>query len=293
MELKKIWQERSALVEAQLVKELNEENPLDKTLCESMKYSLMAGGKRLRPVMLMAAADAVGAKGTDYLTTACALEMIHTYSLIHDDLPAMDDDDYRRGKLTNHKVYGAGMATLAGDALLTLAFEVMLRQQGVKAETLVQVVREISIAAGPDGMGGGQALDLESENKQISMETMKKIHLGKTGALFRAAIRSGAILGGASEEALQALTVYADNFGLAFQITDDILDVIGDEAVIGKPVGSDEKNHKSTYVTLTSLEEAQKLAQEAVDTAVNALQMFGDEADFLRELVAYLVKRNK
>jgi len=293
MELKKIWQERSALVEAQLVKELNEANPLDKTLCESMKYSLMAGGKRLRPVLLMAAADAVGAKGTDYLTTGCAMEMIHTYSLIHDDLPAMDDDDYRRGKLTNHKVYGAGMATLAGDALLTLAFEVMLRQQGVSAEKLVQVVREISTAAGPDGMVGGQALDMESEDKQISMETMKNIHLGKTGALFRAAIRSGAILGGASEDELQALTVYADNFGLAFQITDDILDVIGDEQVIGKPVGSDEKNHKSTYVTLTSLEEAQKLAQEAVDTAIDALKIFGEEADFLRELVAFLVKRNK
>ena len=293
MELKKVWQERSALVEKQLVKELNERDPLNKTLCESMKYSLMAGGKRLRPIMLMAAADAVGAKGTDYLTTGCAMEMIHTYSLIHDDLPAMDDDDYRRGKLTNHKVYGAGMATLAGDALLTLAFEVMLRQQGVSAEKLVQVVREISQAAGPDGMGGGQALDLESEGKQISMETMKKIHLGKTGALFRAAIRSGAILGGASEDELQSLTVYADNFGLAFQITDDILDVIGDEKVIGKPVGSDEKNHKSTYVTLTSLEEAQKLAQEAVDTAIDALKIFGEEADFLRELVAYLMKRNK
>ena len=293
MEFKKIWQERSALVEAQLVKELNEANPLDKTLCESMKYSLMAGGKRLRPILVMAAADAVGAKGTDYLTTGCAMEMIHTYSLIHDDLPAMDDDDYRRGKLTNHKVYGAGMATLAGDALLTLAFEVMLRQQGISADTLVRVVREISTAAGPDGMVGGQALDMESEDKQISMETMKNIHLGKTGALFRAAIRSGAILGGASEEELAALTVYADNFGLAFQITDDILDVIGDEAVIGKPVGSDEKNHKSTYVTLTSLEEAQKLAQDAVDTAIDALKIFGGEADFLRELVAYLVKRNK
>ena len=140
---------------------------------------------------------------------------------------------------------------------------------------------------------GGQALDMESEDKQISMETMKKIHLGKTGALFRAAIRSGAILGGASEDELQALTVYADNFGLAFQITDDILDVIGDEKVIGKPVGSDEKNHKSTYVTLTSLEEAQRLAQEAVDTAIDALKIFGEEADFLRELVAYLMKRNK
>ncbi len=293
MEFKKIWQERSALVEAQLVKELNEANPLDKTLCESMKYSLMAGGKRLRPILVMAAADAVGAKGTDYLTTGCAMEMIHTYSLIHDDLPAMDDDAYRRGKPTNHMVFGAGMATLAGDALLTLAFEVMLRQQGASAETLVQVVREISTAAGPDGMVGGQALDMESEDTQISMETMKNIHLGKTGALFRAAIRSGAILGGASEADLEALTVYADNFGLAFQITDDILDVIGDEAVIGKPVGSDEKNHKSTYVTLTSLEEARKLAQEAVDMAIDALKIFGEEADFLRELVAYLVKRNK
>ena len=293
MEFKKIWQERSALVEAQLVKELKEANPLDKTLCESMKYSLMAGGKRLRPILVMAAADAVGAKGTDYLTTGCAMEMIHTYSLIHDDLPAMDDDDYRRGKLTNHKVYGAGMATLAGDALLTLAFEVMLRQQGVSSDTLVRVIREISTAAGPDGMVGGQALDMESEDKQISMETMKNIHLGKTGALFRAAIRSGAILGVASEEELAALTVYADNFVLAFQITDDILDVIGDESVIGKPVGSDEKNHKSTYVTLTSLEEAQKLAQDAVDTAIDALKIFGGEADFLRELVAYLVKRNK
>ena len=293
MELKKIWQERSALVEKALVQQLNEADPLDKTLCESMKYSLMAGGKRLRPVLLMAAADAVGAKGEQYLTTACALEMIHTYSLIHDDLPAMDDDDYRRGKLTNHKVYGAGMATLAGDALLTLAFEVMLRQQGVSADKLVQVVREISAAAGPEGMVGGQALDMESEDKQITMETMKKIHLGKTGALFRAALRSGAILGGADDKALAALTTYADNFGLAFQITDDILDVIGDEKVIGKPVGSDEKNHKSTYVTLTSLEEAQKLAQEAVDSAVDALADFGAEADFLRELVAYLVKRNK
>ncbi len=293
MELKKIWQERSALVEKALVQQLNEADPLDKTLCESMKYSLMAGGKRLRPVLLMAAADAVGAKGEQYLTTACALEMIHTYSLIHDDLPAMDDDDYRRGKLANHKVYGAGMATLAGDALLTLAFEVMLRQQGVSADKLVQVVREISAAAGPEGMVGGQALDMESEDKQITMETMKKIHLGKTGALFRAALRSGAILGGADDKALAALTTYADNFGLGFQITDDILDVIGDEKVIGKPVGSDEKNHKSTYVPLTSLEEAQKLAQEAVDSAVGALADFGAEADFLRELVAYLVKRNK
>lgn len=293
MNLKELWNERRQLVENHLTEELNVESALDKTLCESMKYSLMAGGKRLRPILLMAAADAVGAKGTDYLESACAIEMIHTYSLIHDDLPAMDDDDYRRGKLTNHKVYGAGMATLAGDALLTLAFEVMLRQSGATPENILQVVREMSVAAGPDGMVGGQALDLESEDKQISMETLRRMHMGKTGALFRAAIRSGAILGGASAIELSALTEYADNFGLAFQITDDVLDVTGDEAVIGKPVGSDEKNHKSTYVTLTSLEKAKALAKETVGDAVKALEPFGPEADFLRELVRYLVDRNK
>lgn len=293
MNLKELWNERRQLVENHLTEELNVESALDKTLCESMRYSLMAGGKRLRPILLMAAADAVGAKGTDYLESACAIEMIHTYSLIHDDLPAMDDDDYRRGKLTNHKVYGAGMATLAGDALLTLAFEVMLRQSGATPENILQVVREMSVAAGPDGMVGGQALDLESEDKQISMETLRRMHMGKTGALFRAAIRSGAILGGASAIELSALTEYADNFGLAFQITDDVLDVTGDEAVIGKPVGSDEKNHKSTYVTLTSLEKAKALAKETVGDAVKALEPFGPEADFLRELVRYLVDRNK
>ena len=293
MNLKELWNERRQLVEDHLTEELNLDGALDKTLCESMQYSLMAGGKRLRPILLMAAADAVGAKGTDYLESACAIEMIHTYSLIHDDLPAMDDDDYRRGKLTNHKVYGAGMATLAGDALLTLAFEVMLRQSGATPETILQVVREMSVAAGPDGMVGGQALDLESEDKRISMETLRRMHMGKTGALFRAAIRSGAILGGASAIELSALTEYADNFGLAFQITDDVLDVTGDEAVIGKPVGSDEKNHKSTYVTLTSLEKAKALAKETVGDAVKALEPFGPEADFLRELVRYLVDRNK
>lgn len=292
-ELKKVWQERLELVEAALPQELNIENALDKTLAESMNYSLMAGGKRLRPILVMAAADAVGGEGPKYIQTACAIEMIHTYSLIHDDLPAMDNDDYRRGKLTNHKVYGAGMATLAGDALLTLAFEVMLRQENVSAEKRLQVVYEMSTAAGADGMVGGQAIDMESEDKQIDMATLRKMHMGKTGALFRAAIRSGAILAGATEEELAALTTYADNFGLAFQITDDILDVVGDEAVIGKPVGSDEKNHKSTYVTLTSLDEAKRLAKESVDTAVKALEPFGAKADFLRLLVEYLLERNK
>lgn len=289
--LKELWNERRELVEQQLVKELEQEPPLDETLAAAMKYSLMAGGKRLRPILLMAAADAVGAKGTDYLTAGCALEMIHTYSLIHDDLPAMDNDDYRRGKLTNHKVYGDGMAVLAGDALLTLAFEVLTRQQHTDAVTLLRVVKEISTAAGMNGMVGGQAIDLESEGKHIDMETLRRMHMGKTGALFRAALRSGAILAGADEKKLAALTDYAEKFGLAFQITDDILDVVGDEKLIGKPVGSDIRNEKSTYVTLTSLEEAQKLAKETVDGAVAALQDFGPEADFLRQLVRYMLER--
>ena len=290
--LKACWKERKALVEQTLKQELYREAPLDAKLAESMEYSLMAGGKRLRPILVMAAADAVGADGAQFVTTGCALEMIHTYSLIHDDLPAMDNDDYRRGKLTNHKVYGAGLATLAGDARLTLAFEVLLRQAGVSDATRLAVVREMAMAAGMNGMVGGQAIDLASEGHRIPMELLKKMHMGKTGALFRAAIRSGAILGGANDAQLAALTRYADAFGLAFQITDDILDVVGDEAAIGKPVGSDERNHKSTYVTLLSLEKAQALAKATVDDAIAALDEFGDEAAFLRGLVQMLIERN-
>ncbi|MBQ2010570.1 MAG: farnesyl diphosphate synthase [Anaerovibrio sp.] len=287
------WNERIKLIEAALLKELGAETALVPRLAESMEYSLMAGGKRLRPILVMAAADAVGARGTDFVQAACGIEMIHTYSLIHDDLPAMDNDDYRRGKLTNHKVFGEALAILAGDALLTQAFEVILRQQGVPAQVLLEVLREMSIAAGPNGMVGGQVIDMLSEGKRISMEELRKMHMGKTGALFRAAIRSGAILGGASEAQLAALTTYADCFGLAFQITDDILDVVGDEAVIGKPVGSDERNEKSTYVTLTSLDEAKKLAADTVQQALEALEIFGDEAKFLRDLVKMLLERNK
>lgn len=291
--MKELWKKRQELVECELKDELAQTPVLDPILRESMEYSLMAGGKRLRPVLLMAAADAVGADGTKFLPVACALEMIHTYSLIHDDLPAMDDDDYRRGKLTNHMVYGDAVAILAGDALLTLAFTVILRQKDVSAETLLRVVDEISRAAGAEGMVGGQVLDLRAEGVRISMEELRRVHMGKTGALFHAALRSGAILAGATEKQLAALTSYADHFGLAFQITDDILDVVGTSEEIGKPVGSDEKNHKSTYVSLTSLEEAQELARRTAEEAEKALSIFGTEADFLRDLVAYLVNRKQ
>lgn len=291
--MKELWKKRQELVECALKDELAQTPVLDPILRESMEYSLMAGGKRLRPVLLMAAADAVGTDGTKFLPVACALEMIHTYSLIHDDLPAMDDDDYRRGKLTNHMVYGDAVAILAGDALLTLAFTVILRQKDVSAETLLRVVDEISRAAGAEGMVGGQVLDLRAEGVRISMEELRRVHMGKTGALFHAALRSGAILAGATEKQLAELTSYADHFGLAFQITDDILDVVGTSEEIGKPVGSDEKNHKSTYVSLTSLEEAQELARRTAEEAEKALSIFGTEADFLRDLVAYLVNRKQ
>ena len=290
---KELWKRRVKLVEENLVKELWRTKSLDENLSRAMEYSLMAGGKRLRPILLMAAADAAGCAGEKFLTVADALEMIHTYSLIHDDLPAMDNDDYRRGKLTNHKVFGEATAILAGDALLTLAFEVALRQENVPPEILLAVLREISFAAGAAGMVGGQAIDLRSEGVRIDFATLKLMHRGKTGALFRAAIRSGALLAQADDEKLEALTRYAENFGLAFQITDDILDVVGDEKILGKPIGSDEKNSKSTYVSLTSLDEAKNFAQAAVDEALDALKIFDSEADFLRELVKYLIAREK
>lgn len=291
MELKDKLEVRRSLIEKTLLEELQEDKEIDRTLHESMKYSLMAGGKRLRPMMLMAAADAVGGNGDSFVQAACAMEMIHTYSLIHDDLPAMDNDDLRRGKPTNHKVFGDAIAILAGDGLLTMAFQVLTRQTGVEPEKMLKVIGEISTAAGSQGMVGGQALDLEAENRRIDADELRKMHMGKTGALFRAAVRSGAILGGADDEILERLTVYAENFGLAFQITDDILDYEGDEALIGKPVGSDERNHKSTYVTLYSLEKAHELAQAAVDNALQALDCFDEKADFLRYILKALINR--
>lgn len=287
------WKKKREQVETALAGELRPGDILDKTLASSMEYSLMAGGKRLRPVLLMAAAEAVGGRGEEYLTSACAIEMIHTYSFIHDDLPAMDNDDYRRGKLTNHKVYGAGMATLAGDALLTLAFEVLLRQHGVSDAVKLTVLREVSEAAGAKGMVGGQAMDLGAEGQQVNIITLRRMHMGKTGALFRAAVRAGAILAGGDAAELVSLTRYAESFGLAFQITDDILDVTGATEDIGKPAGSDERNHKTTYVTLATLPGAEKMARDAVATAVEALTPLGDRADFLRALAEFLLSRKQ
>jgi geranylgeranyl diphosphate synthase type II len=258
---------------------------------DAMAYSLLAGGKRIRPVLLMATAEALGVKGYNYLPVACGLEMIHTYSLIHDDLPCMDDDDYRRGRLTNHKVFGEAMAVLAGDGLLTLAFEVMLEQKNVDPRVLIETVREMAMCAGNFGMVGGQGLDLENEGKSISAEELRKMHAGKTGALFIAAVRGGAHLAGANEQELLALTKFADLLGLAFQITDDILDVEGTTEALGKPAGSDEKNHKSTYVSLYGLEAAKALAEKTVAEALECLEMFGENAEALREITRLMCSR--
>lgn len=234
----------------------------------------------------------MGKNGLDFMHVACGLEMIHTYSLIHDDLPAMDDDDLRRGKLTNHKVFGEAVAILAGDGLLTEAFRVMLLQPNIPPDILITVVREIATAAGATGMVGGQTIDLLAEGKNIDGETLTYMHKAKTGALFKAAIRSGAQLSGANKTELDALTLYAEQFGLAFQITDDILDVTGSEEKLGKPLGSDTKNQKVTYVSLYSLAGAQKMANEAVEKAVESLSIFGLEASILRNYVTYLVQRD-
>ena len=291
--MKSYMQRKMDLINQQLNEIYTENMALNKDLAKAMNYSLMAGGKRLRPILIMAAADALGVDGEKFLRLSTSIEFIHTYSLIHDDLPAMDNDDYRRGKLTNHKVFGEALAILAGDALLTMAFEIIAADKNVAAETKVKIITEMSKAAGAEGMVGGQVIDMQSENKKIDIQTLKQMHAAKTGALFCAAIRSGAILAGADEKQLANLTEYARQFGLAFQITDDILDVVGDEKTIGKPVGSDEKNHKSTYVTLGSLESAKALAQEAVDKAKASLVDFGENAEFLRALVDYLITRNK
>jgi len=283
---------RAALVEKMMDRLVPAQGVQPPIIFEAMRYSLFAGGKRLRPILLMASAEAVGVDGKQFLHVASGLEMVHTYSLIHDDLPAMDDDDYRRGKLTNHKVYGEGIAVLAGDGLLTAAFEAILEQPDVDAVVLLSVAREVATAIGAHGMVGGQALDLISEGKMIDPDTLCFMHRAKTGALFRGAVRSGAILAKADPAQLEALTRYSEQFGLAFQITDDILDVVGTQEAIGKPVGSDEKNQKATYVSLYSLEQARVMAQTAVDEAISALSVFGPAADVLRELVKQLIARD-
>jgi geranylgeranyl diphosphate synthase type II len=268
-------------------------------LQKSMVYSLSAGGKRIRPVLCIAAYEACGGDDDDGIVLyASALEFIHTYSLIHDDLPAMDNDDLRRGKPTNHKVFGEGMAILAGDALLTEAFYMLSNNSNQmpsaisrKPSVILGVIREIAMASGAHGMVGGQAQDLLSEDSEPDAKTLSFIHSHKTAALITASVRSGGMLAGCSDEKLFGLTNYGENIGLAFQIIDDILDVEGDTEVIGKPKGSDEKKKKMTYPKLYGIEKSKEKAKELVKSAIGALEIFDEKAEPLRAIARYLLER--
>ncbi|NLU50506.1 MAG: polyprenyl synthetase family protein [Syntrophomonadaceae bacterium] len=287
-------QERQAYIDRHLVRFMPPAGSYPPVIHQAMHYAVFNGGKRLRPTLVLEAARAVGGEVEKALPTACAIEMIHCYSLVHDDLPAMDDDDLRRGKPTCHKVFGEANAILTGDALLTLAFEVLAGSAsipGLEPVQVMKVIHEVAVAAGSQGMIGGQVLDLEAEGAEISLELLKDIHSRKTGALFRACLRSGSMLFGVEDERLKALTRYAESFGLGFQVTDDILDVEGDEQVIGKPVGSDRKNEKATYPYLLGLDEARRVARTCIQEAVESLAPFGPEADFLRNLAHYVLER--
>lgn len=262
---------------------------------EAMRYSLLAGGKRLRPILCLATSDLTGGTIEMAMPTACALEMIHTMSLIHDDLPAMDNDDFRRGKPTNHKVYGEDIAILAGDGLLAYAFEYVATQtRNVAPENILRVVACLGRTVGAAGLVGGQVLDLESEGKSdITAETLSFIHTHKTGALLEASVVSGAILANASEEDVTRLSQYAQNIGLAFQIIDDILDITATDEQLGKTAGKDLEAQKATYPSLWGLEKSQAKAQELVKKAIAQLSNYGVKAEPLRAIANYIVTRDR
>ena len=283
---------QKVLVEKALDQSLPIERPAK--IYESMRYSLLAGGKRLRPILCLATCELMGGSLEMAMPTACALEMIHTMSLIHDDLPAMDNDDYRRGKLTNHKVYGDDIAILAGDGLLAYSFEYVATQtKDVPAARVLQVIARLGNTVGAAGLVGGQVLDLESEGKtDITAETLSFIHTHKTGALLEASVVSGAILAGAAQSDIDKLSCYAQNIGLAFQIVDDVLDITATDEQLGKTAGKDLTAQKATYPSLWGIEKSQAKAQELIDEAIAQLADYGLAAEPLRAIAKFIVTRN-
>ena len=297
-EYQRKYNEYAGLIESRLKYYLSFYYKNKNVISEAMEYSLMAGGKRLRPVLSIAAAELLGIALEKVLPYACALEMIHTYSLIHDDLPAMDDDDLRRGKPTNHVVYGEAMAILAGDGLLNLAFEVMTDallsaddeaglRQGLNA------MKYIAHSAGADGMILGQAIDLKSENIAVSAENINYMHDKKTGALIKAAVLAPALIVGANKNTIKALEAFASSFGLAFQIKDDILDVEGDAAILGKSTGKDAESGKNTFVAAYGLEQSHSILEEETDKAICAAEALGENAGFFIWLTRLMSERSR
>ncbi len=264
-------------------------------ISKAVRYSLMSGGKRLRPVLCIAAAEAVGGEEKCVIPAACAIEMIHTYSLIHDDLPAIDNDSLRRGKQTCHIAFDEATAILAGDALLTLSFQVLSSTDlnDHDAGTWLRVISLIAIAAGYKGMIEGQMRDISHENRQISIEKLEVMHSLKTGALIEASVKSGAILGNGSPEQIEQLQTYAKNIGLAFQITDDLLNVTGDPSVTGKEVGTDKARNKCTYPALLGISESEAYAKKLVNNALNAIELFDNKSDPLRAIAMYIIERKR
>ncbi|OCL26977.1 polyprenyl synthetase [Orenia metallireducens] len=291
MEIKRFIKEKSQLINQALEDYLPNQETHPARLHESMRYSVLAGGKRLRPILVLEAAKLIGANEDDILEAACALEMIHSYSLIHDDLPCMDDDDFRRGKPTNHKVFGEAIAVLAGDSLLTYAFELMTEIKNVSADKVLLAIRELAKASGNRGMVGGQVADIMAEGRNIDSDELEYIHTHKTGALLKASVRIGAILAGATDEELAALTTYAKEIGLGFQIVDDILDIEGDAKKLGKDIGSDLDRDKATFPAIYGLEESKKMASATCKRAKEALSIFGEDAKLLLQLADYIIER--
>ncbi|MCF6137847.1 polyprenyl synthetase family protein [Alkalihalobacillus berkeleyi] len=262
------------------------------SLKESMLYSILAGGKRLRPTLLLMTIDAFDQDSKLGIDVACAVEMIHTYSLIHDDLPSMDDDDFRRGSLTNHKIYGEALAILAGDGLLTHAFEVISKSECLDSHSKVDLISQLAKASGPEGMVGGQVADLEGEGKSLTIEALENIHKKKTGALLSFSIYAGAKIAGGTKEQMNHLAQFAKLLGLAFQIQDDILDIEGDETKIGKPIGSDVQNNKSTYPHLLTMDGAKEQLLKVVKEAKSHLYKANVNHEWLEHFTDYMISRD-
>ncbi len=296
MDIQRYLQEQKERVDSALERYLPKKEELASNLYSAMQHSLFAGGKRIRPILSIASFEAAGGKGERILPFACALEMIHTYSLIHDDLPAIDNDDYRRGKPTCHKVFGEAVALLAGDGLLTEAFGLMTHPHATERSSgnealVLDLISEVAQAAGVSGMVGGQVVDIESEGKAVDLPTVQYIHTHKTGAMILASVRVGARLGGAKETLLKALTRYGESLGLSFQIADDILNVEGKAALMGKRTGTDLFKRKATYPSVLGVEESKTRSKELVEMAIDALKQLGPEADPLREIARFIIAR--
>lgn len=283
--------EQIEFIDRQLDKYLAEKNNPQNVIYKAMRYSVFAGGKRLRPVLMLNMCEMCGGDIDEVIPFACALEMIHTYSLIHDDLPAMDNDGLRRGMPTSHIKFGEATAILAGDALLNKAFEIVSAYDGANVKRAMRAVNMLAVSSGTEGMIGGQVVDMESEGRDISLEALRYLHLNKTGAIIRSACTVGALMGGGSEEEIRAADEFAKNLGIAFQIQDDILDVIGTSEELGKPAGSDSEENKCTYVKLLGLEKSEEEAKKYSENAKKALEVFGKRADFLIWLTDYLTER--